>query len=67
MRFTLLKMAIAGVYARLNVNVFYINLLYVNNLVSYGGGGDSRVSLMEKLKMCFFAPAEFYVFESEGM
>jgi hypothetical protein len=37
MRFTLLKMAIAGIYARLNVNVFYINLLYVNNSVSYGG------------------------------
>ena len=66
MRFTLLKMAIAGIYARLNVNVFYINLLYVNNSGSYVGW-DSRVSLMEKLKMCFFAPAEFYVFESEGM
>jgi len=38
MRFTLLKMAIAGIYARLNVNVFYINLFYVNNSVSYGGG-----------------------------
>jgi|GEM_PF-1629391 len=37
MRFTLLKMAIVGIYARLNVNVYYINLLYVNNSVIYGG------------------------------
>ena len=37
MRFTLLKMAIAGIYARLNVNVFYINLLYVNNSVRLWG------------------------------
>ena len=29
MRFTLLKMAIAEIYAKLNVNIFYINFLYV--------------------------------------